>query len=1137
VDNITYNFKNQLAQLKTEVIDRLKQLSVNSLEDLRVIVDKIAILASSAHECGQQMPEEIFQWSAGQNQPNLLTLIVKSDDLPLIQKLITRVTSDELSSNPVADQANNNSLAHIIVQHGSLELILSSMSIMGENFGKKNTKEQEPIFLTLARDKGDEIISAVYAKELHEDLRDEKGCNLLLIAAHKGNLPAVKYLIAQGMAQNSEDHNQNNALMYCASGDNPLEMAKFLVESCGLNPRSRNNVSPEQKWTALDYAINHRAFHLVEYLLPLTVNQNDSKTLVECLSATGSEKIWSLLCNHGANLDAKNVQGKSAVKIAYECKRFDCVEFLITKGAYIDEDMQNWQINRLAYYIEKNYTKDFERVFNLLPQNQHNVKSDNGKSLFQLAAEYGRCTLMRLLADSNVSAEGVNVDFKLTYDICTSKIWSDNLMRILDEKGVFAENINKFNEKDETILMRYAIASDRYIGRLEKLIKYGAEVNLANERGETAYSRALFSAKNLPVKILAILQDYDAKINGTFSDGKSYLETAIKQNNYLVIAHLMDEGIPLPEMSDDSLQKILHSTNKDGETLFQIAVKMPGFVAMRTLADLGANSEGVTFSVKLMHDIRAQSEWSTNLMRILEEKGVFFKDINELNEKGETAYSECLFGNRELQPFILDALEKDGANINGTFPDGRSYLQRAVDEKNYEVITFLLKKGCKLPDNVDLNIINKNGQPYLYYACDHLVDEGLLQQGNELIEYIIQNSLESFYVKFDNVKILDHLFKKYKALLKANEPVKLDDLRKVITLIIDYGAKVKYDFQYAVLNLGHWDSKIMHQLLKHGVNGEMILSKAAKNKDFEAIELALQHTAIICKDLKQVIEYCTSTQQMESVTLAPEERQNILSILARNRIEIDSTGSYKYLFLKDLSNDRSIDGALRSVVISKICEFPVDVKVLESDDARENELQKNKLLHKFMNVAYQQEVSSILIKAYCYIKDLWGSPVPAEKNKMDAMKKFIFSYVNNLDQDEKHLIAQGISKALSEYVKKNMLDNAEMREKIITDTDNIMQFLADLACEVSELCGMVENFIKLEGSGVQGKLNGKDKDFDKPDNPQDFINKYAEFSSDYLSFEAACSAILLPSSVTYSPQVILMGGGMQDGDHFACNDD
>ena len=183
-----------------------------------------------------------------------------------------------------------------------------------------------------------------------------------------------------------------------------------------------------------------------------------------------------------------------------------------------------------------------------------------------------------------------------------------------------------------------------------KLIKAGADVNLASKDGVTPLLNAIYS-KNIDIVIVNALIKAGAKVNLVAKDGSTPLFNAIYVDNLDIVNALI------------KAKANVNLVAKDGSTPLGAAIYI-------NILDIYSNS--------------------LDIVKALIKAGA---NVNLVDKDGSTPLSLATY-NGNLK--IVQALIKAGANVNYKDKDGITPLELAVYVNNLEMVNALIKAKAKI---------------------------------------------------------------------------------------------------------------------------------------------------------------------------------------------------------------------------------------------------------------------------------------------------------------------------------------------------------------------------------------------------------------------------------------------------------
>ena len=214
------------------------------------------------------------------------------------------------------------------------------------------------------------------------------GLTALHIAANDGNFEMVKFLLYKGAGINAKDKNGWTALHFAASNEN-FEIVKFLIEK-GADINAKNALNK----TFLNKDICKNNFKIVQILMEkYKYNYNMIKRMGQILLFVAvyenDTKLIDCLFDKGADINAKDKNGWTALHFAAGYRDLNIVKKLLDKGADINEVNNNrstalhvavcyGKTDIVKYLVEQDATIDVKnkKGFTPLDLNKSNAKEE-----------------------------------------------------------------------------------------------------------------------------------------------------------------------------------------------------------------------------------------------------------------------------------------------------------------------------------------------------------------------------------------------------------------------------------------------------------------------------------------------------------------------------------------------------------------------------------------------------------------------------------------------------------------------------------------------------------------------------------------------------------------------------------------
>jgi ankyrin repeat protein len=583
----------------------------------------------------------------------------------------------------------------------------------------------------------------LYAQISGNDYRDEN--SPLINAVYDRDFSKVKSYIEQGA-----DVNETGAFLTtpisAAVETNQLEIVKYL-KSKGATDRS-----------GMNKAVSHGDIKMITYLAQngfkigtsiVNACENNSVEIVKILVEAGADvnisqkrrrgflrgkyyvtPIEAAVINNNKEicryLLANGVSEISAINEAFEKEKNDIIKMIINEYSNVNIDetlmkafkMKNFEI--IEFCIAKGANK--------------NVKDENGKTIFLLAAESG---------DLNISK------------YCIEKLGSDPF---------------SISDKGETALM--LASSESNLSLIKYLLNLGIDINAANHSGENAL---YYSLQNEQSDIFFSLVQQNADISKKTNNNSNLLIYAAYKEHLDIVEFLLNKGANPSEENDLGQtvlsflpEKIYNNKNlidllinkgadinkkeyDSGKNMMYYAVDADNFDAVLYLHENGAD-----MNIKDKGGNRPETK-NIKIIQFIVNNGF---DVDATDGRHDSFLCEAVYSeDLELAQFLIDK----GANIDQNCYFNEPPLIKAIKEENLVVIKFLVENGA------DVNAVGYFDKTVIEYANDN---------GNEEITaYLKENGAMS---KEEKNKFVTEQIKISKAFNKALEEKNLTEIETIL---------------------------------------------------------------------------------------------------------------------------------------------------------------------------------------------------------------------------------------------------------------------------------------------------------------------------------------------------------------------
>ncbi len=314
-------------------------------------------------------------------------------------------------------------------------------------------------------------------------------------------------------------------------------------------------------------------------------------------------------------------------------------------------------------------------------------------------------TLYNLLGKNLIPEEYKNIDFKQELKSVTER-YIDFILRI-DKKDIDAK------DADGNSLLKHAMYTNIPLA-MRLLLHKGADVNLANNEGETPLLQAIASND----KLIPLLLAKGAKVNVANNKGDTPLLKASQiGDNKLIIRLAIKKGLFGRIISDKVIndllisnseklksslsESILNVQNKEGKTPLMIAAENGKISTVKLLIDAGSD-----VNVK-------DTDGKTTLWQIVFNNNIDmcklllsykYVDVNSKDKNGITPLMvSAINGYKEIAELLINR----GADINTVDNNGRTALVFSATRGKIDITKLLLDKGANInvKDKIGLTIM------------------------------------------------------------------------------------------------------------------------------------------------------------------------------------------------------------------------------------------------------------------------------------------------------------------------------------------------------------------------------------------------------------------------------------------------
>ena len=528
----------------------------------------------------------------------------------------------------------------------------------------------------------------------------------LHMAAEADSADCIPMLVQAHGYVDARDKLLRTPLHYAAAHGHVKSMEALL--GCGANPNTHDRYNN----TALHFAAEKNFPRCIAPLCNAGADPNEKQsnglTALHIATKQGHTECVAALLECGADPTIPNVRGETARDLAIKYMHPACVKLLAMgtlkhKGisapdtASLCAAIEANDAEGIILHIEAGITPTAEILHTaaakgqtdalvklLTNRNGANYVNHNNETLLHTAARAGHDECVKALIRLNLPLNVKNDEGKTAIDLAgennhTACVELLNNAQKLAERGCTPANYN-----ESLIIM--AERGDHI--NLTRLISLGADVNYANQEGNTALHVA---ASHKSVTCTKKLLDADARADVLNIDKKTPLMIATELGLSSNVRALLAKGAKVDFMGGI-------------DTAATLAVKNNQKECLQILLDKGANvnsQDGKQKSLLLLATIANNHD----IMQVLLERGA---DVNAVVNDEPLLFTAI----QAASPHTLQMLLKlENLNIHYVTADGRTAMHVAAQYGNVTAITLLYKAGLRL------DCCDHEGQTIAHYAA------------------------------------------------------------------------------------------------------------------------------------------------------------------------------------------------------------------------------------------------------------------------------------------------------------------------------------------------------------------------------------------------------------------------------------
>ncbi|MBQ7606699.1 MAG: ankyrin repeat domain-containing protein, partial [Desulfovibrionaceae bacterium] len=418
-------------------------------------------------------------------------------------------------------------------------------------------------------------------------------------------------------------------------------------------------------------------------------SQDDNKQTALMLALCAlkpNPDVIRLLVNAGADINAKDKSGRTALHLAPGSHDAELAKILLSAGADCNAQTTDGLTPLMTGIMNRNSSPEFIQLLLDACANE-NVRSNSGGTARSYAFKRKQNAIIlsvlkaekcrKLRGEKNLSSSGEEgkTDLMRALEL-------ENCAEIVEMLLFLGESVNARDENGKTPLM---LVSE--VDSAQLLLKAGADKNARDRNGDTAIMHTVRRIVSSKTKF--------------YGDGRFISADDLKKRNLEVLRCLLSAGADT------------NSKNKQGRTPLSYALEVGDLPVANLLLQAGATytEEKISDFTQLMW-FSAQSGKEDYLKFYLRAEA----NVNATDQSGWTALMWAIFGNQGSSENV-DILIKGGADVNVSVNGYTPLMEAAEFNKNSDVMKVLLAA------HANVNAQDNEGKTALIYAVQHNTSE------------------------------------------------------------------------------------------------------------------------------------------------------------------------------------------------------------------------------------------------------------------------------------------------------------------------------------------------------------------------------------------------------------------------------